>query len=84
MHGHGALCPERLLAPDGAVDHIRPKDPPRLPHQQMQDLILPRRQSDRLAVERDLLAPVVQAYAADCEHLLPRRPAAELQIAPQL
>ena len=84
MDGYRALGAEGLLPPDRAVDRVGPEDPAGVLHHQPQDVILGRGKAHRLAIQRDLLAPVVQADPADRKHPLLHRPAAELQIAPQL
>ncbi len=84
VDSHGALGAVGLLVPDLAVEIPRVENLAGILHQELQDVVLPGRQVYRLSVHSDVLAAVVQRDAADGEHVLPHRAAAQLQIAPQL
>ena len=87
MDGDRALAAYGVLVPDQLVNLAGRKDAVGVSHEQMQDVVLDRRQADRLAVDGDGLRRVVELHAAYGYHVLLRlrlHAAAEAHIAPQV
>ena len=84
MNCDSSLGAVRLILPDTPINLLRSEYFSRMLHQQLQNLIFPRRQIDQLTVHTYLLAPVVQTDRPHPKSFRFLFRSAELQISAQL